>query len=207
MAAFIPSRRDPEVNRRAIGQVRADKEREAGDAFDGSWVAHPDLVPPVREVFDGVLADRPNQINRLRDDVETTASQLLEISVPDGQVTEAGLRNDISVGIQYIASWLRGNGAAAIFNLMEDAATAEIARSQVWQWVRHGAGLGDGRTVTRELVRELADDELETIRSEVGDEFFYGQGRPDESRALFEQVALSDDFVEFLTLPAYGHLD
>jgi malate synthase len=157
-------------------------------------------------VFDGVLADRPNQINRLRDDVETTASQLLEISVPDGQVTEAGLRNDISVGIQYIASWLRGNGAAAIFNLMEDAATAEIARSQVWQWVRHRARLEDGREVTAALAGDLEAEELAKIRKAIGDEN-YDAGRFDEAAELFRRVALGDDLVEFLTLPALERLE
>jgi malate synthase len=206
MAAFIPSRRDPEVNRKAIAQVRSDKEREAGDGFDGSWVAHPDLVPPVREVFDAVLGERPNQLERKRDEVEVSEAQLLDVAVPDGEVTEDGLRNDISVGIQYIASWLRGNGAAVIFNLMEDTATAEISRSQVWQWVRHGSRLPDGREVTAELVRELEREELDKLRSTLGEEAYEG-GRFGEAAELFEQVALVDELVEFLTLPAIERLE
>ncbi len=207
MAAFIPSRRTPEINEKAIAGVRDDKSREAGDGFDGTWVAHPDLVPVALEEFDAVLGDRPNQVERQRDDVSVGADELLAVPATPGDITEDGLRNDVNVGIQYISSWLRGNGAAAIHNMMEDAATAEIARSQVWQWIRHGAELDDGRTVTRELVRELATDELEKIRAEVGDEFFFSEGRPEESRSLFEAVALSDQFVEFLTLPAYERLD
>jgi malate synthase len=206
MAAFIPSRRDPEVNARAIAQVRADKEREAGDGFDGSWVAHPDLVAPVREVFDAVLADRPDQIERRRDEVDVTAGELLDVAVPDGEITEAGLRSNVSVAIQYLASWLRGNGAAAIFNLMEDTATAEISRSQVWQWVRHGARLDDGREVTAELVLELERQELGNLRELLGDDDFAG-GRFDDAAELFEQVALSDEPVEFLTLVAEERLD
>ena len=205
MAAFIPSRRDSEVNAHAIARVRADKEREAADGFDGSWVAHPHLVPPVREVFDGVLADRPNQIARRRDDVQVSASQLLDVAVPDGRTTEDGLRNDISVGIQYLASWLRGNGAAAIFNLMEDTATAEIARSQVWQWVRHGARLVDGREVTAALVRKLEREELAKLREALG-AGGYANGRFDLAAGLFERVALADELVEFLTLPAVEEL-
>jgi len=206
MAAFIPSRKRPEVNEKAIAKVREDKEREANDGFDGTWVAHPDLVRVAEEVFDGVLEERPNQVERKRDDVEVSASALLDVSSTPGEITEEGLRNDVNVGIQYISSWLRGNGAAAIYNLMEDAATAEIARSQVWQWVHHGASLGAGPTVTHSLVRETADSELDRIRQEVGDEFFYSQGRPEQSRGLFEQVALAEEFVEFLTLPAYEQL-
>jgi malate synthase len=207
MAAFVPSRRRPEINERAIPKVREDKERESGDGFDGTWVAHPDLVPVATEVFDKVLGERPNQLDRTREDVQVGAAELLDVAATPGEATEAGLRNDVNVGIQYLSSWLRGNGAASIHNLMEDVATAEIARSQVWQWVRHGVRLGDGRTVTAELVRQAEDTELEVIRGQVGDEFFRNQGRPDTCRALFEQVALSERFVEFLTLPAYEHLD
>jgi len=206
MAAFIPSRRDPEVNRRAIAQVRADKEREASDGFDGSWVAHPDLVPPVREVFDAALADHPNQLERRRDDVAVRADDLLDVAVPGGQVTEAGLRNNISVGIQYIASWLRGNGAAAVFNLMEDTATAEISRSQVWQWIRHGARLEDGREATNELALGLQREELAKLRESLGADA-YESGRFDEAAALFAEMALSGELVEFLTLPAGERLD
>jgi malate synthase len=208
MAAFIPSRKKPEINESAIAKVRDDKRREAGDGFDGTWVAHPDLVEVAREEFDAVLGDRPNQVERLREDVSVGGADLLDVSATEGHVTEEGLRNDCNVGIQYISSWLRGNGAAAIYNLMEDAATAEIARSQVWQWVHTRRKLAEGPEITPELVRELEDSELERIRSEIGDDrWFYEQGRPDESRALFERVALSDEFVEFLTLPAYEHLD
>jgi malate synthase len=209
MAALIPSRKDPEANEKAVAGVRADKEREAGDGFDGTWVAHPDLVPTAMEAFDAVLGSRPNQLGRQRDDVSVGAAELLDLTSTPGSITEAGLRNDVNVGIQYVSSWLRGNGAAAIYGLMEDAATAEIARSQVWQWIRHGVELDDGRTVTPELVRELATDELEKIRAEIGDDaWFEREGRPKESREIFESVALSgEDFIEFLTLPAYERLD
>jgi malate synthase len=207
MAAFIPSRRRPEINEQAIAKVREDKRREAGDGFDGTWVAHPDLVPEATDEFDRVLGQRPNQVERRRDEDGVAADALLDVPSTPGTISEHGLRNNINVGIQYISSWLRGNGAAAIHNLMEDAATAEIARAQVWQWIRQGARLEDGRQVTRELARQFIGDELEGIRSEVGDEFFYTEGRPDQSRDLFERVALSDDFVEFLTLPAYEHID
>ncbi|PZN06973.1 malate synthase A [Thermaerobacter sp. FW80] len=206
MAAFIPSRKDPKVNEVALAKVREDKVREAGDGFDGTWVAHPDLVPVAMEVFDGVLGERPNQVDRQRDDVQVTARDLLDVRVPGGRITEAGLRNNVSVGIQYLASWLRGNGAAAIFNLMEDAATAEIARAQVWQWTYHGARLDGGPTVTADLVRRIADEEMEAIRQAVGDDFFR-TGRFDEARELFELVALSRDFIEFLTIPAYERID
>ena len=172
-------------------------------------MAHPDSVEAALGEFDAVLGDRPNQIERQRDDVEASAADLLDIGSTPGEITEAGLRLNVNVGIQYISSWLRGNGAAAIYGLMEDAATAEISRSQVWQWIRHGAQLEDGRTVTPELVRDFAESELERIRAEVGDdEWFEREGRPRESRELFERVALSgaDEFVEFLTLPAYERL-
>jgi malate synthase len=207
MAAVIPSRRDPEANQRAFAKVSDDKRREATDGFDGTWVAHPDSVPVAAGEFDAVLGERPNQVERRRDDVDVTAGELLDVAATPGDVTEDGLRNDVNVGIQYISSWLRGNGAAGIYGLMEDAATAEIARSQVWQWVRHGVELADGRAVTSELVRATEGEELERIRREVADdEWFYAQGRPDASRALFDQVALADDFVDFLTLPAYEKL-
>ena len=207
MAAVIPSRTDEEANRKAFESVKADKEREAGAGFDGTWVAHPDSVSVATEAFDEVLGERPNQVDRQRDDVTPSAQALLDVPSTPGQRTEEGLRSNVNVGIQYISSWLRGNGAAGIYGLMEDAATAEIARGQVWQWIRHGATLDDGRTVTPELVRELAGSELERIRSEIGDdEWFEREGRPELSRALFERVALSDDFVEFLTLPAYEEL-
>jgi malate synthase len=208
MAAFLPSRTDPEANERATAKVEEDKAREAGDGFDGTWVAHPDFVAPAVEQFDAVLGDRPNQVDRRRDDVEVSAEQLLDAASADGQITEQGLRNDVNVGIQYISSWLRGNGAAGIYGLMEDAATAEIARSQVWQWLHHQRRLEDGTTVTPELVERIEVEELERIRSEIGDdEWFLTQGRPDRSRRLFERVALGDDFLPFLTLPAYAELE
>jgi malate synthase len=196
MAAFIPSRRDPEVNERALAAVRADKQREAGDGFDGTWVAHPDLVPVAQEAFDAVLGDRPHQKERLREEVQADAAALLDFRVPGGKITEAGVRNDISVGVQYVESWLRGTGAVAIFNLMEDAATAEIARGQLWQWRRHGAALDDGRRVTAELYRQLRDDEVAKLRRFEGDRF-------DDARALVDRLVLADEFGEFLTLPAY----
>jgi malate synthase len=188
MAAFIPSRRDPEVNEMALAKVREDKVREAGDGFDGTWVAHPDLVPVATEVFDGVLGDRPNQVERQRGDVSVSADELLDLRVEGGVVTEAGLRQNVSVGIRYVESWLRGVGAAAIDNLMEDAATAEISRSQVWQWVH-------AREFTADRVREV-----------IGEETPEG-GRFAEAREIFERVALGDDFVDFLTLPAYEYID
>jgi malate synthase len=208
MSAVIPSRTDEEANRKAFDAVRADKQREAGAGFDGTWVAHPDSVPVATEAFDEVLGDRPNQVDRKRDDVQVGPEDLLSAAQTPGEITEEGLRLNVNVGIQYVSSWLRGNGAAAIYGLMEDAATAEISRAQVWQWIHHGEVLDDGRPVTPDLVRELAGEELERIRSEIGDDdWFYEQGRPDLSRALFERVALSgDDFVEFLTLPAYEEL-
>jgi len=207
MSAFIPSRKRPEINSQAVAKVREDKQREAGNGFDGTWVAHPDLVPVAMEVFDAVLGERPNQIERQRDDVQVGQAELLDIASTPGEATEEGLRNNVNVGIQYISSWLRGQGAAPIFNLMEDAATAEISRSQVWQWVHNGVKLAEGQTVTADLVRQTATEELERIREQVGDEFFWNEGRPDQSRALFEQVALADEFVEFLTIPAYELLD
>ena len=207
MAAFVPSRKDPEVNETALAKVHEDKEREAGDGFDGTWVAHPDLVAVAAEEFGEVLGERPNQVERLREEVDVAARDLLDVRVPGGEVTDEGVRNNVSVGIRYLESWLRGVGAVAIYDLMEDAATAEIARSQVWQWVRHGAELEDGRTITPELVRGIEAEELEKIRAEVGDEFFYSEGRPEESRDLFEDVALSDRFVDFLTLLAYERLE
>jgi malate synthase len=207
MAAVIPSRTDAEANERAFAAVRDDKRREAQDGFDGTWVAHPDSVAVAMAEFDAVLEDRPHQVDRTRDDVAVGAADLLDVPATPGAITERGLRSDVNVGIQYISSWLRGNGAAAIYGLMEDAATAEIARAQVWQWVRHGAALDDGRTVTAELVRRVADEELERIRQEVGDdEWFHTEGRPRESRALFGEVALGADFPEFLTIPAYRQL-
>ena len=202
MAAFIPSRRDPKVNEVALAKVRADKEREAGDGFDGSWVAHPDLVPICQEIFDAAFGDKPNQLDRVREDVSVAAGQLLDVRSAGGAVTEAGLRNNISVALQYLASWLAGNGAVAIFNLMEDAATAEIARSQVWQWVHNGITLDTGTTVTADLVRRILDEELASIREALGKEAFDAD-RFAQARDLVVRVALADDYAEFLTLPAY----
>ncbi len=206
MAAFIPSRRNPEVNETALGKVRADKEREAGDGFDGSWVAHPDLVPVCKEVFDAALGDRPNQLERLRDDVHVTAAQLLDVKSTPGEVTEEGLRNNISVALQYLASWLGGNGAVAIFNLMEDAATAEISRSQIWQWIANNVRLDTGDVVTADLVHRIEDEELARIREALGAEAF--DAAPFQSaRELFETVALAEHYADFLTVPAYERID
>ena len=206
MAAFIPSRRDPKINEVALPKVREDKIRESRDGFDGTWVAHPDLVSVAMEVFSEFMGDRDNQIDRQRPEVSVDAKQLFDLRVPDGAITEAGLRNNVSVGIQYLASWLNGNGAAAIFNLMEDAATCEISRSQVWQWARHGARLTEGKTVTPELVRQIEQEELDRLREDLGNEAFQA-GRFEEAREIFEEVALTPQFVEFMTLPAYGHID
>jgi malate synthase len=208
MSAVIPSRTDEEANKKAFEAVRDDKQREAGAGFDGTWVAHPDSVPVAMEAFDDVLGDRPNQVDKQRDDVDASVDDLLAVAQTPGEITEEGLRSNVNVGIQYLSSWLRGNGAAGIYGLMEDAATAEISRAQVWQWVKHGEVLDDGRPITAKLVQELAVSELEKIREEIGDdEWFEREGRPDLSRSLFEKVALSgDEFVEFLTLPAYEEL-
>jgi malate synthase len=206
MAAFIPSRRDPAVNEIALAKVREDKEREAADGFDGSWVAHPDLVPVCREVFDRVLGDKPNQLDRRRDDVAVDAQRLLNVAATGGAVTEAGLRSNVSVALQYLESWLRGNGAAAINNLMEDAATAEISRSQVWQWIHNGVRLDDGTEITEDLVGRIEDEELAKIRAALGDQAWAGS-RFDDARKLFERVALADEFAEFLTTAAYDSID
>jgi malate synthase len=197
MAAFIPSRKDPDVNEKAFAKVRDDKRREATDGYDGSWVAHPDLVPICAEEFSTVLGDRPNQLDRLRDDVAVRAEDLLAVASTPGQATEAGLRNDVSVGIQYLAAWTGGLGAVGIFNLMEDAATAEIARSQVWQWLHNDVTLAEGRRVTREYVERVVDEEI----AKLGDPADYA-----EARALFTEMALADDYPDFLTLPAYERM-
>jgi malate synthase len=199
MAALIPSRRDPEANERAIAAVRADKEREASAGFDGTWVAHPDVVDVALAEFDKVLGDRPNQIERQREDVSVGPKDLLDAAATPGDITDDGLRSNVNVGFQYISFWLGGRGAAGINNLMEDAATAEISRAQIWQWIRHGK-------VERSRVREVLDEEMARIRAEVGDDV-WEKGRPDETRAVFERVTLADDVPEFLTLPAYEYLD
>lgn len=198
MAAFIPNRRDPEVTETAVAAVTADKEREAEAGCDGTWVAHPDLVSVAMEQFDRKLGDRPNQLEVQRDDVEVTASDLLDLDFP-GEVTVDGVRANVSVGIQYLAVWLSGTGAAAIDNLMEDVATAEISRSQIWQWVRHGVTTADGIAVTESLVRSLADETVASL--DAGE--YPAVHHLHEARKIFEEVALSEDFVEFLTLPAY----
>jgi malate synthase len=190
MAAFIPNRRDPVVTEVALERVREDKRRESGDGFDGTWVAHPDLVAAAMAEFDAVLGERPNQLDRLREDVSTRAADLLNVAATPGEITEAGVRANVSVGIRYIAAWLQGVGAAAIDNLMEDAATAEISRSQVWQWLRHGR-------VERADVERIIDE----VAAELPDEPVYR-----DAREVFEKVALRDVFVDFLTLTAYAKL-
>jgi malate synthase len=195
MAAFIPSRRDEAVNRTALAKVTEDKERESKAGFDGTWVAHPDLVPVARTPFDAVLGDRPNQLERSREDVTVTAEDLLDFTIPGAETTEDGLRNDVAVGLRYLSAWLTGNGAAGIFNLMEDVATAEIARSQVWQWIQRGRF--DPGTV-----QGVVKEEVDRIREEGG-----GDRRLDEAETLFREVALGSDYVEFLTLPGYSVLE
>src|SRR5437879_420277 len=192
MAAFIPNRRDAAVTESALAKVRDDKKREATDGFDGTWVAHPDLVETAMSEFDRALGKKQNQLDRQRPEVAVTAAQLLDVRIPGGTITDAGLRTNVSVGIQYIASWLRGTGAAAINNLMEDAATAEISRSQVWQWIHHGVSLKEGPQVTAKLVHEIEREELAKINSEVGDDFF-AKGRYEEARGIFDEVALPSE--------------
>ena len=204
MAAFIPSRRDPEVNAVALAKVRDDKTRESADGFDGSWVAHPDLVGLCKEVFDAALGDKPNQLDRQREEVSVTAGELLAIGKTPGAITEAGLRNNVSVALQYLATWLGGNGAVAIFNLMEDAATAEISRSQIWQWLHNDITLDDGPRVTRDLVEQIITEELGKIREAYGAAF--DEPRFEQAVTLFTEVALADDYAEFLTLPAYERM-
>ncbi|MEH7107724.1 malate synthase A [Bacillus sp. JJ1764] len=201
MAAQIPIKNNPEANEEAFGKVRADKEREARDGHDGTWVAHPGLVPVAMEVFNREMPT-PNQIHTSKQQkVTITAKDLLE--VPGGTITEQGVRTNINVGIQYVASWLSGRGAAPIYNLMEDAATAEISRAQLWQWIRHPKGvLADGRKVTAEMYHQLKEEELEKIKREIGEPAFEG-GRFDEAVSLYDKLILNDDYVDFLTLPGY----
>jgi malate synthase len=203
MAAQIPIKNDPEASREALDRVRADKLREVRDGHDGTWVAHPALVPVALEVFDRLMPG-PNQLERLREDVAVTATDLLR--VPAGSITEAGLRGNTSVAIQYLAAWLGGLGCVPIRNLMEDAATAEIARAQLWQWLRHGAALDDGRSVTLELVRGTLREELVRIRTAVG-ERGYAEGHYARAADLIERLTSATDFESFLTLPAYAVLD
>jgi malate synthase len=205
MAAFIPNRKDPEVTERALARVREDKVREAGDGFDGTWVAHPDLVPVAGAIFDNALGARPNQLESAHDDPVPSAADLLAVAATGGSVTEAGIRTNVNVGVRYIASWLTGTGAAAIDNLMEDAATAEISRSQVWQWIRHAVRLDDGRQVTAGLVGAILEEETARLRAALGDGF--EAARVPEARELFERVALSGEFVDFLTIPALEVID
>ncbi|AIO67319.1 malate synthase A [Burkholderia oklahomensis] len=202
MSALIPIKNDPEANDKAMAGVRADKARDAGDGYDGGWVAHPGLVSLAMEEFVKVLGDRPNQIGKQRDDVRIEGRNLLDFQ-PEAPITEAGLRNNINVGIHYLGSWLAGNGCVPIHNLMEDAATAEISRSQVWQWIRSPKGvLDDGRKVTAELVREYAKVELDNVKKVVG-----GDTAPyDRAAVIFEQMSTSENFTEFLTLPLYEEI-
>lgn len=205
MAAFIPSRRDEEVNRVAFEKVRADKALESKDGFDGTWVAHPDLVSVAMGEFDKYLTETPHQKHRLREDVKVSASDLLNFDVEGGKVTRGGVQLNINVAILYIASWLDGYGAAALYNLMEDAATAEISRAQLWQWLRHKAVLEDGTEMDHTLYRELRIRELETIKELVGDEAFE-QGNYRMAADILDSLVQGEDFIEFLTLPAYEAL-
>lgn len=203
MAAQIPIRDDPAANEAALAKVRADKQREARDGHDGTWVAHPGLVEIAKREFDVVMPG-PNQIERLRDDVHVTARDLL--SVPEGTITEEGLRLNIRVGVQYLEAWLRGNGCVPLYNLMEDAATAEISRTQVWQWLHNGAQLADGRLVMLPLVRRIFAEEMEHIADEVGDRRFTS-GKFNLAGRLFQEIVEQDELDEFLTLRAYPNLD
>jgi malate synthase len=200
MAPFIPSRKDPSINEAALAKVRDDKLRESRDGFDGTWVAHPDLVPVAMEVFEKALAPRPHQKDRLREEVSVTAAQLADTRVPGGTVTEAGFRNNVNVALQYLNSWLLGNGAAAIFNLMEDVATAEIARSQLWQWTHNRGKLDDGRPIDRALYESVRKEELARLGGAAS-------GRLGEAVEILDGLVEKEEFTEFLTLPAYGHLE
>jgi malate synthase len=205
MAAQIPVKNDPKANEAAFAKVRADKEREAGDGHDGTWVAHPGMVQLALDAFNAKMP-KPNQIDRKREDVNVTAKDLLAFA-PSEPITEEGLRTNVSVGVQYLEAWLRGNGAVPIFNLMEDAATAEISRAQVWQWIRHPGGkLSDGRKVTKELFRSVLSEELDKIKKQIGDQRF-AAGKFNAARELFDEITTNDEFVEFLTLPGYEKLD
>ncbi len=199
MAAQIPIKGDPRANESALAKVRADKQREAGDGHDGTWVAHPGLVALAREAFDSVV-QADNQLDRLREDVEVSAEDLLQ--VPEGTRTEEGLRLNIRVGIRYLEAWMRGVGCVPLYHLMEDAATAEISRTQIWQWLHHGATLEDGRPVDRGLVQHTIDEEMDVIAGEVGAERF-AAGRYTEAAELFSSLCFSEELAEFLTLGAY----
>jgi len=204
MAAQIPIKNDPAAHDAALEKVREDKLREVTDGCDGTWVAHPGLVPIAKEIFDKHMP-QANQYDRQRPDVNFGANDLLDFK-PEAPITEAGLRNNISVGIQYLGAWLAGNGCVPVFNLMEDAATAEISRSQIWQWIRSKKGmLEDGRKVTAELFRALLSDELPKVRAYLGEDA-WKSGRYEEGAKLFEQLT-TGDYVEFLTLPAYAMIE
>ncbi len=207
MAAYIPSRKDPQVNEIALEKVREDKVRESRDGFDGTWVAHPDLVPTAREAFDEILQEQPNQKGRLRPEVHVAAADLLNFVVPGGEITENGLRHNVNVGLQYLDSWLRGSGAVAIYNLMEDTATAEISRAQVWNWVHQPAtSLSDGRKVTVEMYRQLVPQELEKIKTLYGDKAF-AASQLQQATSLFNRLIEAKEFPQFLTLMAYPELE
>ena len=195
MSAFIPNRRDPEATEAALAQVAADKRREATDGFDGSWVAHPDLVPVALAEFDAVLGARPNQLDRLREDVQVAAADLVDLSI-DGEVTDAGVRANVSIALRYLEAWLRGTGAVALDGLMEDAATAEISRSQLWQWAAQRVTTAEGTLVTREWIERILIEELDRWGGEEGNRF-------EDAAAIFRDVTLEDDFPPFLTIPAY----
>jgi malate synthase len=203
MAAQIPIKNDPAANDAAMAKVVADKEREVGDGHDGTWVAHPGLVPIAKKVFDEHMPGA-HQIDRKRDDVQVTAADLLK--VPEGTITEQGLRTNLSVGVQYLEAWLRGSGCVPLYHLMEDAATSEISRTQVWQWIRHAARLDDGRVITTDLVRTLLKDEMAKVERAIGADAFRA-GRFELAVDIFEQLITSRDCVPFLTIPAYEHLD
>lgn len=205
MSALVPSRSDVEATARAAESVRTDKEREARAGFDGTWVAHPDVVPVAMRAFDAVLGGQPNQIGRRQDVARISDTQLLDVGSTPGQVTELGLRRNINIAFQYISHWLRGRGAVAINNMMEDAATAEISRAQIWQWIRHRATLSDGREVSAALVEEFVQQEMTNIRDLVGLEVWEAS-MPEETLEIFRRTALADDFPDFLTLPAYDVL-
>jgi malate synthase len=199
MAAFIPSRKDEEVNRTAIDKVRQDKLRESGDGFDGTWVAHPDLVPIAHAVFEAALGDRPHQKERMREDVRVSPDDLMDWNVAGGEITENGVRTNVNVGMLYLESWLRGNGAAALYNLMEDTATAEISRAQLWQWIRHAAKMNDERAVTADLYNQIRIEEFEKLKA-LGSQF-------EVAARLLDDLVLSEKFIDFLTIPAMEYLD
>jgi len=200
MAPFIPNRKNPEINEKALAKVRDDKLREAKEGFDGTWVAHPDLVPVAMEVFQKALGEKANQKEKLREDVKVAGKQLVDTHVPGGTITEAGFRNNVSVAIKYLDSWLLGNGAVGIFNLMEDAATAEISRAQLWQWITNRAKLEDGRVATGEMYKQIRDEELKKLDG-------VGHGRMREAVELLDSLVLAREFSEFLTIPAYRLID